>query len=1044
MEEFRLKKQARPHDWENLLVTGRNREPGHVIAPHYTGKGEALAGKKSPYALSLDGQWKFFWQQGPDKPGGTQKSDFDDTAWADITVPGVWQLQGHGTPYYYATSYPQAIGTSAAKIPQISHRLQEIGVYRRGFSLPAAFEGYRLFLHFGAAKSALELWVNGEYVGYSQGSMTPHEFDVTDILFSGENQITVYVYRYSDGTYLEDQDMWFMSGLYRSVVLYAEPKTCIRDFFIRSELDDTLTGAALTLDVLLKRYRGAAKATLKAWVVELELLIGEAELVCEKEETVRFTAEVTAPALWSHETPNLYTLLLELRVEEQVSYKSIKFGFKKVEIRGDELLLNGKPLIIRGVNRHDFDPDTGWALPDERYRQDVEMMKRLNINAVRTSHYPNDPRLYKLCDEYGILVMDEADVETHGARNILPQSDPRWAWPCIDRMERMVLRDRNHACVFFWSLGNEAGSGSVFAQMRKAAEALDTTRPFHYEGEHTKASSDVISRMYPDQQTLLAMAAKQPLRFRLGIAGLITENKSITRKQYDEMPVLLCEYAHSMENSLGNFMWYMNAFEKNRHFCGGFVWDYADQSIHRTVDGTDQWLYGIDFPEVFDETNGFKSRARTGSDGCFCANGILAANRLPHPAAFQLKKGYQIFAVTPADPKTGRYILRNKQMFQNFEAFRLQWRLERDGELVDTADIAPPEYMTIPPGGQREILLPRAALCEAEGLVTLTFRLLLRRDTAWAKAGFEAAFEQVIVNAPTQPPPKAGTARPAFKQENGEIEVSGRGFSYLFKDGALFSMQKEGKELLESPLRPNYYRALTDNDKGVANFVPRLAKTNPNFAWKEQAGQDRCTMMRADPADGAVLVRAVWRHPLLEHAATQYLVHEDGRIEVRHTAQAKRRPMLRVGMQMALRREFDRVEWLGKGPHENYIDRDDCAPVSLYACSVEELTHSYMRPQENGTRGGVRHLKLHGKTHTLAVRDLSSVGLLFSAWHYTQQDLDAAAHIHELERRPLTTLNIDGAMCGVGGDWPGFAALHEAYRLPPGRPYTAHFLLTIE
>jgi beta-galactosidase len=573
------------YDWENLAVIGRGREAGHALAALYTSEAAALARLPPPFHISLNGNWKFNWTMGPEGPAGACAANYDDAAWGEIKVPGVWQLQGYGQPFYYALSYPQAIGTSAKKIPHISRALQETGTYRRSFTLPKNFAGREIFLHIGAAKAALELYVNGRCVGYSQGSMMPHEFNVTDFLTPGENSLAIQVWRYSDGTYLEDQDMWFFSGIYRDVYLYAEPQTRIHDFYVRTEFDAELRNARVCLSLWLAGRHALGEAVVSACIPELKLTLGEARLAVNGETEIEFSAWAEAPKKWSHEEPNLYTMLLKLETGGEVFFKSFRFGFKKVEIQGNVLLLNGKRLVIRGVNRHDFDGETGWTLSAEQYRRDISIMKRLNINALRTSHYPNDPRLYELCDEYGILVMDEADLESHGARRKLPASDSRWTAACLDRVQRMILRDRNHACVFFWSLGNEAGSGENFALMRRAAEVLDRTRPFHYEGEHRKASSDVISRMYPDEQTFARLCRKEALAPGKGpLAALIarlSDNKPVPAPLYATMPVLLCEYAHAMGNSLGNFSEYTEAFERHPHLSGGFIWDFVDQAIVR-------------------------------------------------------------------------------------------------------------------------------------------------------------------------------------------------------------------------------------------------------------------------------------------------------------------------------------------------------------------------------------------------------------------------------------------------------------------------------
>jgi beta-galactosidase len=1068
------------YDWENLAVIGRNKEDGHALADPYDNEADAAARVPSPYRLSLNGPWKFHWQRGTDLPAGIEGPGFDDSPWREIQVPGVWQLQGYGSPYYYALSYPQAIGVRAKRIPQISHSLQEAGVYRRRFTLPENFAGREVFLHFGAAKAALELWVNGETAGYSQGSMTPHEFDITPFLKPGENQLCAVVWRYSDGTYLEDQDMWFFSGLYRDVYLYAEPKTCIRDFYMRADWDGELRNVRADLRVYLKSWERAGELTLSAAIPEMGLTLGETSLTVDGGGFARFQVPVPNPKKWSHEEPNLYRVVLKLHREGQTTYKAFRFGFKKMEIRGNRLLLNGERLIIRGVNRHDFDPDTGWTLGDEGYRRDLGIMKGLNINALRTSHYPNDPRLYDLCDEYGLLVMDEADLESHGVRNILPRSDPRWTAACVDRVTRMVLRDRNHPCVFFWSLGNEAGAGSNFAILRRAAQALDDTRPFHYEGEHDPASSDVISRMYPPEKSFANLCLQKnpddgsPLLRLLG-----SGKKKVSPGMYRTMPVLLCEYAHAMENSLGNLGEYTGAFEKYPHMAGGFIWDFVDQSIRKKTLQGDQWLYGDDFSEVFDPRGGLKNRFGVGSNHYFCANGIVAADRTLHPSAWEVKKCYQTLDVLPGPPGTNRYILRNRGMFRDLSAYRLFWALEADGVPLREGEIPTEVFSTLAPRSQMEIevpleaAFPEAALPEgafSEGTfpesaeLILSFRWRLRTGTAWAPAGFETAFDQILLRpgrpgekprpvsgpVPEMKAPGEGTAGEEaageslrWRREGKRIQVEAGKFRYVFEGGRLLSLRAGDGEFLRAPLGPNYYRPQTDNDRGIANMVPALLPLMAAEKWRRAAGKERAGAVSVEEGRDRLIIRVSWKHPLLSFAQTIYTLRGDGSVELQHTARAKRRGMLRVGIRMALAASFNQAEWYGRGPQENYPDRKTGAPLGRYRFSVEELEHPYMRPQENGTRGDVRSLSLGGREGSLRVSALDGP-FLFSAWHHTQEALDAAEHIHELKNEDLTTLNIDGAMAGVGGDMPGMALQHEPYVLHRGREYVLHILLQPE
>lgn len=547
--------------WENPAIIKENKEDAHVIALPYDSFEEALRRGESPYQKKLNGKWRFYWQMGVEGlPEQFQAENFDDSGWNEIEVPGVWQLQGYGKPIYLSSSYPDAIETAKDKIPAINHAKNEVGIYRRTFTVPAEWKGKQIFIHFGAVKSAFFLYINGKRVGYSQGSMTPAEFRITDAIHAGENSITAEVYRYSDGTYLEDQDMWFLSGIYRDVYLYAENDIYLRDFYARAELDEACQDATLSV------WTGVAnwgKETVEDIVLDAAL-VGGTKLSFEPLELVAlpgntrsfFTADIEKPLQWSAEAPNLYTLVLTLRKGDQVlSCKSVRIGFKRIEIKGEQLLVNGSPVLLKGVNRHDFDPDHGWAVPRERYYEDLNLMKQANINAIRTSHYPDDPFFYELCDEYGFYVMDECDMETHGVRRKdVPGSNPMWTQAVVDRARRMVIRDRNHACVCIWSLGNEAGDGENFKYMKQAILYHDDSRPVHYEGDFDLTTSDFISRMYPNGEMMEKLGTRQPITVSMfeNIANsLAADNKPITAEMYRGKPVVLCEFAHAMENKLG-------------------------------------------------------------------------------------------------------------------------------------------------------------------------------------------------------------------------------------------------------------------------------------------------------------------------------------------------------------------------------------------------------------------------------------------------------------------------------------------------------------
>ncbi len=1028
--------------WEDPKIIAQNKEDGHVLALCYDDCDSAVSRAESPYKISLNGTWKFHWQKGDfPLPAGCCNADYNDSAWEDIVIPGVWQLQKDYTkPLYYANTYPNALSTIKHEIPKIDHKAQETGVHRTTFNVPESWDGREIFLHFGAAKAGLEVFINGKRVGYSQGSNTPHEFDVTDFVHPGENSLAAVIYRYTDGTYLEDQDMWFFCGIYREVYIYSEPKICIRDFFVTTDFDDKYTDSELSLEVKLESYGIAGIANVEASIIkdgEITELGTLDRMMQSGEAKLFFKKLIKAPEKWSAEKPTLYTLLLKLTVDGVDTYKAIRFGFKKIEIIGEHLLANGKPLFIRGVNRHDYDPDHGWAVPDERYVQDLSIMKRHNINAIRTSHYPNDPCFYDMCDEYGFWVMDECDLETHGVRRKnVPGNNPMWTAAVIDRMERMVLRDRNHACVFMWSLGNESGDGDNFLRMKEAALKLDSTRQFHYEGDFDFTKSDVISRMYPSEVQVEKLGNRQPLEitaFENLSNALSADNKPIPADAYTK-PVIFCEYAHSMENSLGNFIDYMQAMEKYDNMCGGFIWDFVDQAIHKKdVNGNDIWLYGTDYNEKAAWYHPpYKYVAIVGSNTYFCANGIISADRKLHPCIHEVKKVYQEVAILPKDIANGVFTIRNKQLFSDLSAFDLSYVITANGEEIAKGKVRRPSFSSTKPLSDKDFKVDYdfTALPDKECLITFSFTR--REACVWAEKGYEQAFEQLTLKAEPAAKPVKESGKVNVTGSHQNVTVSGEGFDAKFVNGCLASYQIDGKELIKTPMKPNFYRALTDNDVDYLNFVPPIIPFHPLYAWKRSTDSLKTKAKLVHLYSHSAYIETEVVAGCMVGLVLKYRIFADGRITVSLSGTAKM-DMLRFGTIFALKREFDNVKWYGRGPQENYCDRKTGAKIAIHEMKVADLEHHYMRPQENGCRTDVRTLEVTNNDG-MGLRFCASAQhpISFNAWHYTLTNLDEACHIHELPHSDLTTLCIDYGQRGVGGDMPGSICLRDKYKLKRG------------
>ena len=1040
--------------WEDPSIFKINKEDGHAIMMPYDSENEALSSKESKYKQLLNGKWKFYWQRGlKNQPENFQLVSFDDSHWDEINVPSVWQTEGYSVPYYYASTFPKAFSRTKSKIPSIDHNMQEIGFYRKTFVLDEVFDNREVFLHFGAAKSALEVYVNGEFVGYSQGSMTPHEFDITKVLKKGENVITAKLYRFSDGSYLEDQDMWWLCGIYRDVYLFAEPKVCLRDFYFKTDFDDTYNDSNVTLNMYFNNYnniRGKIKVSAKlidSKNEEIELGSSEKELSGGKE-TITYNKTVKSPDKWSAETPNLYTLVMSVELDGKViCVKSYKVGFKKVEIKGEKIYFNGMPLMIKGVNRHDFDCDYGWAVPKYRYTQDLDIMKQNNINSIRTSHYPDDPYFYDMCNKYGFYVMDECEVETHGVRRKgVPGSNPVWTGAVVDRMQRMVLRDRNNPCIFMWSLGNEAGDGSNFMEMKKSALELDDTRQFHYEGDFDLTKSDVISRMYPTKDIMEKLGNKQPITISLydNIANqLAADSKPIKAEMYEGKPVILCEYAHSMENSLGNFQEYIDDFEKYDNMCGGFIWDFVDQSLHvKDENGNDNYLYGTDFQgkephKLIDIPN---TTAMTGSNVYFCANGIIGADRNPHPQIVEVKHGYQNIGIIAKDIKNGEFTIKNKFLFTNLSDFNCKWVIKAEGKevlngTIGKIDCAPLEEKEI------KIDYDLSKLSDDKELILTVFFETTKKSLG-LDSDYEIAFEQFVLNEMPKPKEIKSDKKLDFDINGKKITVNGENLKVVVDDGKVVSYVIDEKELLKAPLEPNYFRALTDNDIDFLNFTPQWAKFHPFYAWQRATHHTKAVKTEVVKNGEVVEIHIAFSTAGLKNSVATYKVYPDGKLYVFHSA-IPTKGMLRFGYQMTMESSMEYITWYGRGPKPTYIDRKLGSKIDLYESSVTDFEYRYMRPQESSNRCDVRYFTLTDKEgFGIRVDAYYNNPINFSAYHYTTDGLEKATHINDIPYADITTVNIDHRQLGVGGDLPGQAFVREPYTMPKNQKQEYSFVIT--
>jgi len=1023
------------HDWEDQRILERNREPAHCTLVPYPDVNKALEGdhKSSPYYKSLNGKWKFKWVGNPsERPTDFYKPEYDLGDWQDIVVPSNWQMQGFGTRLYSNVRYPFkanppfVTGQPPRNFTSYKDR-NPVGSYRTEFTVPNDWQGRQVFIHFDGVDSAFYLWVNGCEVGYSQGSRTPAEFNITKYLHKGSNTLAVQVYRYCDGSYLEDQDFWRLSGIYRDVYLFSTPAIHIQDFFVRTELDKDYIDATLMIRPKLKNY-GDEK--LEGWTVQAQLYdecnepVFAEPLKRSAGEIVRawyagqrepvsydlLEGEVRNPKKWSAEQPNLYTLVLTL-VDNKgnvVEAESCKVGFRKVEITNGRLLVSGVPVLLKGVNRHEHDPDTGHTISIESMVRDIKLMKQNNINAVRTSHYPDTPKWYELCDKYGLYLIDEANLETHGVRALL-SNDPGWHGAFVDRAIRMVERDKNHPSVIMWSLGNESGTGPNHAAMAGWIHNYDPTRPVHYEGAQGTPTDppyvDVISRMYPR----------------------IPELREMLENPLERRPIVLCEYAHAMGNSVGNLKEYWDLIGRDNRIIGAFIWDWVDQGF-RAFDesGKEYWAYGGDYGDV-------------PNDGNFCCNGLVQPDRKPNPHLYEVKKVYQYIKVTPADLLEGKVIVKNDYDFLNLNFVDILWEVTADGVLLQKGKLpapalAPKEHTLIAIPFKKPKLQPGTEYW-------LKIRFTLAEQQPWAPQGHVVAWDQFKLPFDVPPAPRADIASMppvTLEQSDTAVRVRGEDFAVTIdkQTGVIASLKYDGRELLSNPLVPNFWRVPTDNDRG--NGMPRRLGI-----WKSAGKSRKVTYINVRRLSTQVArIEVDILLPTVDSKyRISYTIYGSGDVIIENslTPSDDLPELPRFGMQTALPSEFYLLKWYGRGPQENYWDRKTGAAVSVYSGPVEQLVHNYVRPQENGNRTDVRWAALtNDKGAGLLVVGMPLLNI--SVWPYTMEDLEQAEHTNELPRRDIITLNIDYKQMGVGGDDSWGARPHEEYRLP-AKPYSYSFRL---
>ncbi|MGC4235015.1 MAG: glycoside hydrolase family 2 TIM barrel-domain containing protein [Niabella sp.] len=1038
--------------YEDPLVSGINRDQSRATAYSYASVADALSKSReqSGRFLSLNGDWDFSFALKPgDEPADFYKQKV--SGWKKIPVPSNWEMQGYDKPIYKSAVYP----FRPVNPPFVPKDYNGVGCYQRSFTVPANWKDKNVTLHFGGVSSAYKVWVNGKFLGYAEDSFLPSEFNITPYLQDGENIVSVWVIRWSDGSFLEDQDQWRLSGIHREVYLMAEPKLRIADFFYQTKLDKNYEDAILSIRPRLENLTGKEvpgfvvkaqlydadnKTVLKdALTITADAIINEIHPRLDRVKFGLLETTIASPKKWSTEEPNLYTLVLSLEDSTGNIWeaKSCKLGFRSVEFRkaDSKLLINGKETYLYGVNRPDHHPERGKALSREDILQDVKTIKQFNFNCIRLSHYPSDPYLLDLCDQFGIMVIDEANHETHGLGGKLDH-DPRWTAAYIERVSRMAHRDKNHPSIIMWSLGNEAGSGPNHAAMAGWIKDFDITRPLHYEPamgspkeegyinpsdpRYLKANDhshriqnpkdqyyiDVISRMYP---------------------ALYTAPLLVNQQNGDNRPIFFCEYAHAMGNSAGNLKDFWDQWRSLPRVIGGCIWEYKDQGLTKydAATGKSYYAYGGDFGERYFDN--------------FTIKGIVVADGRPKAAMYECKRIFQPVQCEWADAAKGLVKVNNHSPVKNVAAYQALLLIRENGAVVAThflpaISLAPDDSTII----DVKKYYPRFKK-DKEYHADIVFQT--KENTSWADKGFVIASNQLALTPLVQQDLVKNTVQ--FTENASSFMAQAKGVSVIIdkSSGALSSYQKNGEQLVAQPLLPHFTRPQTDNDRRGWK-TQRVLKQ-----WYE----NKPVLQSVKPAIVNGLSGILSTYTLISDSARVelfYAVGKDGTVKVNYILEAD--PGLpnlpKIGMQGGINNNFTQVTYFGKGPLENYIDRNYGFDAGLYQSSLEAFMEPYVVPQENGNRTDVRWMSFQqpkGKSGLMIIADSL---LSMSAWPYTEKNITEAKHTYKLKNEGFITLNIDLKQMGVGGNdsWSEVAAPLEQYQVKSGKYSYSFYIRAIK
>jgi len=1006
------------YDWENPGVVGLSKLNPRAWFIEYETIEKAKKGSleyTSKYFL-LNGKWKFKWVKNQaDRPVDFYKTNYNVSNWDEINVPGNWELQGYGIPIYL--NHPYAFSQNPQP-PQIPQHWTPVGSYRTSFNLPENWENDRMVIHFGAVKSAFYLWINGKKVGYSQGSKTAAEWDITKYLKPGENILACEVYRWSDGTYFECQDYWRISGITRDVYLIKTPKVFIEDYSTRTILGNNRP-SEIYIDVLLGSIE---KFKLKGNNLRVELITLDGNIVASEsiaiksndQKEITTVLEVKNTLLWSSETPNLYRLIISLTDKNNIVSQVIgsDFGFRHVEINNGQLQVNGQPVLIKGVNRHDHHPKFGHYIPRKTMERDVALMKQFNINSVRTSHYPNNPYFNALCDRNGLFVIQEANIESHGLGAAQQREydndkhiadNPVWEKAYIDRIERLYEIYKNFPSVIIWSMGNECGDGSNFRKSYAWLKDRDL-RPIMFEQGSLRKTTDIYALMYPS----------------IGVLKNYALDPSHNR------PFIMCEYAHAMGNSIGNLQDYWGLIETFPLLQGGCIWDWVDQGIEVFADNGERYFaYGGDI-----------SPDSIPHDGNFCANGLVNPDRIPNPHFWEVKKVYQNFGVRMVNAEQKEIEIINKSFFTNLSDYSIKWELLENGKIIESGKT----LVDCEPQKTKTVSIPYGSKLDAEKEYFLNISILTKEEKNSIPKDHEVAFEQLMLQ-------KAKSLQFSYSNSqdlqiiNNEENITIQGNEYLIEfsrtSGNITNVTYNGIECITDFLQPDFWRVPTDNDYGN-DMVKRQG------IWKNAHKSCKLQDFIVEENKTGVFVKARrYIEDVKAYFNTTYTINKDGEILVENEfilAPYFPVPELpRIGMQTIISENLKNVEWYGRGPHENYSDRKTSASIGIYMSTVEDLHYNYIRPQENGYRTDTRYASFtNNDSIGFSVSGLEM--FCFNAQYFAKEqysnDVEVVYnHTKDLENEGRIYLNIDHKQMGVGGDNSWGARVHEEYRVLPHEYY---------